>query len=83
MIKLTDALENMKGECVDIYTKHRLFGDQHIQTKFYPETEIGFGFHCKGQVICITDKDYIGYSIGRDMIIIYGNNMNIKIIKRA
>lgn len=86
MVNLKEALEQMRGEYVDIYTKHRLFDDQHIRMKFDPETEIGFGFHCKGQTIYIRDDDIIEYEIQYSSdckVIINGNDMTIKIIKRA
>ena len=51
--------------------------------KFDPETEIGFGFHCKGQTIYIRDDDIIEYEIQYCKVIINGNDMTIKIIKRA
>lgn len=83
MTKLTDALEKIRGEYVDIYTKHRFFGSQHIQMKFDPETEKGFGFHCKGQSIYIGDNEIVEYDIENSKVIINGNDISIEIIKRA
>lgn len=81
MIELTDALEQMRGEYVDIYTKHRFFGSQHIQMKFDPETEKGFGFHAKGQSIYIGYNEIVGYDIENSKVIVNGKDMTIEIIK--
>lgn len=83
MIDLTDAVEKMRGEYVNIYTKHRFFGSQHIQMKFDPETEIGYGFNCKGQTIYIKKNNIIGYNIEDSKITINGNDMSIEIEKIA
>lgn len=83
MIKLTETLEEMRGEYVEIYTKHRFFGSQHIQMKFDPETEIGYGFHCKEQTIYIREDEIVDYVVGDNEIIINGKDMEIKIAKRA
>ena len=65
MIKIINALKNIKGKKVKIHTNHKLYGKQNICMEFEPETEIGLGFKCKEQTIYI-DKDnitnyYIGY----------------------
>ncbi len=83
MIELTDALEQMRGEYVDIYTKHRFFGSQHIQMKFDPETQKGFGFHCKGQSIYIGDNEVVGYNIENSKVIVKGKDMTIEIVQGA
>lgn len=83
MIKLKETLEEMRGEYVEIYTKHRFFGSQHIQMKFDPETEIGYGFHCKGQTIYIREDEIVDYVVGDNEIIINGKDMEIKIVKRG
>lgn len=83
MIKFKEALEEMRGEYVDIYTKHRFFGSQHIQMKFDPETEIGYGFYCKGQTIYICEDEIVSYIIEDNEIIIKGKDMEIKIAKRG
>ena len=46
MIQLIDALKEIKGKNVDIYTEHKFFDKQHIQMKFVPETEAGWGSVC-------------------------------------
>ena len=48
MRQLIDALKEMKGKTGDIYTGHKLFGKQHIQMKFVPEIEAGWGFRVHG-----------------------------------
>lgn len=83
MIKLKETLEEMRGEYVEIYTKHRFFGSQHIQMKFDPATEIGYGFHCKGQTIYIREDEIVDYVVGDNEIIINGKDMEIKIVKRG
>lgn len=79
MIKLKEALEEMRGKCVDIYTKHRLWGNQHIQMEFDPEIKFGYGFRCGGQAIYICDNDVIDYNVAKDKISISGKNMEIDI----
>ena len=83
MIKLKETLEEMRGEYVEIYTKHRFFGSQHIQMKFDPETEIGYGFYCKEQTIYIREDEIVDYVVGDNEIIINGKDMEIKIVKRG
>lgn len=46
MIQLIDALKEIKGKNVDIYTEHKFFDKQHIQMKFVPETEEGLCSVC-------------------------------------
>ena len=58
MRQLIEALKKIQGRQVDIYTEHKLFGSQHIQMAFEPETEIGFGLRFKEQIIYI-DKDKV------------------------
>ena len=80
MIELKEALEKIKGKYVDIYTRHRLFGVQHIQMNFDPEINLGYGFRCKGQSIYIRENELIDYLIVDNRIIIDGENIEIKII---
>lgn len=50
MRQIFEALRETKDKMVDIYTEHKLFGKQHIQTKFVPETEAGWGLDRKSVV---------------------------------
>ena len=68
---------------VDIHTEHNLFGKQHIQMKFVPETEIGLGFRCKEQIIYIDNDNLVDYYVENDKVIINGKMMSIKIVKRS
>lgn len=81
MVELIEALEAIRGREVDIYTRHKLFGDQHIQVRFSPETEVGLGFRCNEQIIYINEDDIIDYIVSNGEIIINGNMMTIKIVK--
>lgn len=82
MRQLIDALKEIKGKNVDIYTEHKLFDKQHIQMKFVPETEVGWGFRVYGQAICIDKDDIVSYEIENGKIIVNGSKMTIKIISR-
>lgn len=68
---------------VDIHTEHKLFGKQHIQMKFVPETEIGLGFRCNEQIIYIDNDNLVDYYVENDKVIINGKMMSIKIVKRS
>ena len=83
MRQLIDALKEMKGKTADIYTEHKFFEGQHIQTKFVPEIEAGWGFRVHGQAIYIDKDDVVSYEVDDGRIIINGNRMTIKIISRA
>lgn len=83
MRQLIDALKEIEGENTDIYTSHKLFGGQHIQMKFVPEIEAGWGFRVHGQAIYIDKDDVVSYEVDDGMIIINGNRMTIKIISRS
>ena len=83
MRQLIDALKEIKGEIADIYTEHKLFEGQHIQMKFVPETEVGFGFRVHEQAIYIDKDDVISYEVDDGRIAINGSRMTIKIISRA
>lgn len=83
MRQLIDALKEIKGENVDIYTSHKLFGGQHIQMKFVPETEAGWGFRVRGQAIYINKDEVVSYEVGNRDIIINGNMMTIKIVSNS
>lgn len=83
MRQLIDALKEIEGENTDIYTNHKLFGGQHIQMKFVPETEAGWGFRVSGQAIYIDKDDVVSYEVDDGRIIINGNRMTIKIISRS
>jgi hypothetical protein len=80
MRQLIDALKEIEGENTDIYTEHKLFDKQHIQMKFVPETEAGWGFRVYGQAIYIDKDDVVSYEVDDGRIIINGNRMTIKII---
>ena len=81
MRQIVEALTKLQGENVDIYTDHKLFGKQHMQMKFKPETEIGIGFHYKEQIIYIDNDDIVDYYIENNKIIINGQVMHISITK--
>lgn len=83
MRQLIDALKEIKGENVDIYTSHKLFGEQHIQMKFVPEAEAGWGFRVRGQAIYIDKDDVVSYEVGNGNVIINGNMMTIKIVSNS
>lgn len=83
MRQIIEALKNFKGKNVNIYTEHKLFGKQHLQMRFKPETEIGFGFHVCGQIIYIDKNDIISYELDDKNIIINSNMMNIKIVQTS
>ena len=83
MRQLIKALKEIEGANVDIYTEHKLFGKQHIQMKFVPEIEIGLGFRCREQIIYIDNDDFVDYYVENDKVIINGEMMSIKIVKRA
>lgn len=83
MRQLIDALKEIEGENVDIYTSHKLFGWQHIQMKFVPETEAGWGFRVRGQAIYINKDEVVSYEVGNRDIIINGNMMTIKIVSNS
>lgn len=81
MRQLIDALRETQGQDVKIYTKHKLFGSQRLETKFKPVTENGIGFHYKEQVIYIDSSDIVDYCIEDDKIVINGKMMSMTIIK--
>lgn len=81
MRQLINALREIEGKNVNIYTEHKLWGKQHLKIKFKPETEIGFGFHYKKQVIYIDKNEIIDYYHYNNQIIINGTMMCINIIK--
>lgn len=83
MRQLIDALKEIEGENVDIYTSHKLFGEQHIQMKFVPETEAGWGFRVRGQAIYIDKDDVVSYETGDENVVINGNMMTIKIVSNS
>jgi hypothetical protein len=77
---LIEALESIRGKSVNIYTKHKLFGDQHIQTKFIPEIKKGFGFCGIEESVYVRQNEIIDYYTANNEIIINGTNMQIKIV---
>ena len=81
MRQIIKALNNIKGNKVNIYTNHKIFGGQHIEMKFDPETTIGLGFHYKDQVIYVSYDEIVDYIIEDNKIIINGNMMSISVIK--
>lgn len=81
MRQIIEALTEISGKYVDIYTEHKIFGQQHLQMEFVPEVELGLGFRCKGQAIYIDTDDVIDYCIGDKEIIIKGKLMSIKIVR--
>lgn len=83
MRQLIDALKEMKGKTADIYTGHKLFGKQHIQMKFVPEIEAGWGFRVHGQAIYIDKDDVVSYEVCDGKVVINGNMMTIKIISNS
>ena len=83
MRQLIKALNEIEGANVDIHTEHKLFGKQHIQMKFVPETEAGWGFCVRGQAIYIDKDDIVSYDIDNEKVEINGKMMSIKIILRS
>lgn len=83
MRQIFEALRETKDKMVDIYTEHKLFGKQHIQTKFVPETEAGWGFRVRGQAIYIDKDDVVSYDVSNRKVEIQGKMMKIKIVLRA
>ena len=84
MMKIKDALEDMKGKHVDIYTKHYLFDDQHIKSSnFIPITDIGIGFKHKEQKIYIKNNEIESYDVKNDRIIINSKGFTIMVVKKA
>lgn len=83
MGQILEALRETKDKNVDIYTEHKLFGGQHIQMKFIPETEAGWGFRVRGQAIYIDKDDVVSYDINNRKVEIKGKMMSIKIILRS
>ena len=81
MRQLIEALREIKGQNVNIYTEHKLFGKQHLKMKLEPEIEIGLGFHYKDQVIYIDKNEMVDYYIDDNKIVINGTMMCISIIK--
>lgn len=79
MITLINALKNIEGRQVKISTEHQLFGSQSVCMEYKPETEIGFGFHCKDQVIYIDKDDVVSYSITDNEITIDGSLMHMRV----
>ena len=83
MEKLKRALEEMKGENVNIHTLHRLFGEDNIECRhFIPVIEKGAGFEFRNQMIYILYNNIISYYVQKYKIIINGNNCKIEITKR-
>lgn len=80
MGQILEALRETKDKNVNIYTEHKFFGKQHIQMKFVPETEAGWGFRVYGQAIYIDKDDVVSYEVDDGRIVINGNRMTIKII---
>lgn len=81
MRKLIEALNELKGQDVYIYIEHKLFGSQCIIMQFEPETEIGFGFHFREQVIYIDKDDVVDYCVDTGKIHIDGGLMSMEIVK--
>ena len=79
MRQIIETLNKIVGQNVVIYTDHKLFGKQHIEMQFVPETEIGIGFQCKEQSIYIDKDDVIDYEISDSDIVINGKLMCIHI----
>ena len=74
----------MKGENVDIHTRHRLFGEDEIKCKhFIPVIEKGAGFEFRGQTIYILYENIASYKVEKYKVIINGNNCEIEIYKRG
>lgn len=78
--KIVEALNEIIGQEVKIYTFHKLFGKQQIEMEFEPETELGVGFRCKEQAIYIDENDIVGYEINENEVIINGDLMGIRIV---
>lgn len=83
MREIIEALNILNGKDVNIYTKHKLFGEQHIVMKFVPETAVGVGFRCKDQIIYIDADDVVSCQVENGQVIINGNMMQIIIVPSA
>ena len=79
--RIVEELNKIKGQGVKIYIDHKLFGKQHIEMAFDPETELGVGFRCKNQSIYINENDIINYEINDNSIVVNGELMCIRIEK--
>ena len=83
MRQIIKVLKAIKGKYVNVYTNHKLFGKQHLQMVFEPETEVGFGFHFRDQIIYIEKDDMVSYEINNEHIVINGSMMSIKIVQTS
>lgn len=81
MREIIEALNEIMGQEVKIYTDHKLFGKQQIEMPFVPETEMGLGFRCRDQVIYIDKNDIVGCKIDDNNIVIDGSLMSMHIVK--
>lgn len=80
MRELIEVLNTLKGKYVNIYTSHKLFGPQHVEMEFEPETEVGIGFRCRDQVIYIDKEDIVDYQIDDNVVTITGKMMHIRVV---
>ena len=79
MRQLVKALNELKGKEVCIRTEHKLFGNQRIEMDFEPETDMGIGFRCKGQVIYIDKDELVDYALRNNKILFGSKLMRISI----
>ena len=80
MGQIIEALYGIKGKKVNVYTDHKLFGTQHINMVFDPETGLGLGFKCKGQSIYVDMDDIVSCNVEDGKIVINGSMMSILIV---
>lgn len=84
MEELKQALKEMKGENVNIHTRHKLFGGDNIKCKYFiPITENGAGFEFRDQTIYIPYSKINSYKIEKCKIIINGNDCSIEVVKTS
>lgn len=82
MREIIEALNGLKGKQVDIYTKHLLYGKQHIEMAFEPEVWLGLGFKCGEQTIYVKHDEVICNCVTENEIYIGGELMSIKIVRK-
>lgn len=84
MEKLKQALNAIKGNNVIINTQHVLFGGNSARCDYFiPVIENGAGFKFVDQAIYIKYGDIDYYEIKEHEIVIKGNKLCIKIVKKC
>ena len=80
VFRKTEPFEKELNKDASEFTRDEM---QHIQMKFVPEIEAGWGFRVHEQAIYIDKDDVVSYEVDDGRIIINGNRMTIKIISRS